>query len=159
MTFKNIFDSGGSEAKSAEESAQKIHENIPGARPEKEGVDPELYDGIPDAVRDPKIVRDTSPEALSIIENFITPLFKNTQAAAAQQKEASENPESTSGMASSAKDEAFKKVKVEIKEEDQPKIREEDRPKISDEQLEESRKDNRQSAKDIKRTDDGSAKG
>lgn len=159
MTFKNIFDSGESEAKSAEESARKVHEKIPGARPEREGVDPELYDGIPDVVRDPKIVRDTSPEALSIMENFITPLFKNTQTAAAKQKEASENPESTSGMASSANNEAFKKVKVEIKEEDRPKIREEDRPKISDEQLEESRKDNRQSAKDIKRTDDGSTKG
>jgi gamma-glutamylcysteine synthetase len=159
VTFKNIFDGGGSEAMSAEESARQVHEKIPGARPEREGVDPELYDGIPDAVRDPKIVRETSPEALSIMENFITPLFKNTQTVAAKQKEASENPESTSGMASSANNEAFKKVKVEIKEEDRPKIREEDRPKISDEQLEESRKDNRQSAKDIKRTDDGSTKG
>lgn len=62
-------------------------------------------------------------------------------------------------MASSAKDEAFKKVKVEIRPEDQPKVSEEDRPKISDEQLEESRKDNRRSAKDVKRTDGGSAKG
>ncbi|MFI9240691.1 hypothetical protein [Streptomyces sp. NPDC053079] len=159
MTFKNIFDGGGSEAKSAQESAQKVSETIPGAWPENKGVDPELYDGIPEAARDPKIVRETSPEALNIMNNFISPLFKNTQTAAATQREASENPESTSGMASSAKDEAFKKVKVEIRDKDRPKISEEDRPKISDQQREESRKDNQKSANDIKRTDDGPAKG
>lgn len=155
MTFKNIFDSGGSEAKSAEESARQVREKIPGARPEREGVDPELYEDLPEVDRDPKIVRETSPEALSIMENFIAPLFKNTQQVAEKQKAASGDPESTSGMASSAKDAAFEKEKVEIKEEDQPKIREEDRPKVSDEQLEESRKGNRQSANDIKRTGDG----
>ncbi|GAA3777048.1 hypothetical protein GCM10022403_009770 [Streptomyces coacervatus] len=149
MSFKNIFDSGGSEAKSAEESAQKVSEKIPGARPEREGVDPELYDGIPEAARDPKIMRETSPEALSIMNNFLAPLFKNTQTAADKQREASENPESTSGMASSAKDEAFKKVKVEIKEEDQPKA--------GDEQLDEVREQNRESVKNVKRTDGGSA--
>jgi hypothetical protein len=159
MSFQNIFESGGSEAKSAEESAQKVSEKIPGARPEREGVDPELYDGIPEAARDPKIVRETSPEALNIMNNFITPLFKNTQTVALKQWKSSVNPESTSGMASSAKDDAFKKVKVEIRDEDQPKISEEDRPKISDEQREESRKDNNKSANDIKRTDDGSTKG
>jgi hypothetical protein len=159
MSFQNIFESGGSEAKSAEESAQKVSEKIPGARPEREGVDPELYDGIPEAARDPKIVRETSPEALNIMNNFITPLFKNTQTVAVKQRNASDDPKSTSDMASSAKDEAFKKVKVEIRDEDQPKISEEDRPKISDEQREESRKDNNKSANDIKRTDDGSTKG
>ncbi|MFH8289308.1 hypothetical protein [Streptomyces sp. NPDC018059] len=151
MTFQNIFDSGGSEARSAEESARKARENIPGAWPEREGVDPELYDGIPEAARDPKIVRETSPEALDIMSNFIAPMFKNTQTAAAKQREASENPASTSGMASATKDEAFKKVQVEIKDEDQPKISDKDRPKVSGEQLEESRKSNRSSANDIPR--------
>ncbi|MFD5392818.1 hypothetical protein ACFWJW_00950 [Streptomyces sp. NPDC127097] len=150
MTFKNIFDSGGSEAKSAEESAQKVEERIPGAWPEREGVDPELYDGIPETARDPKIIRETSPEALSIMNNFLTPLFKNTRTAAATQREASENPESTSGMASSAKDEAFKKVEVEIKDEDQPKV--------SDEKLAESRKDNYTSVKNVQRAADGSVR-
>ncbi|TXS45520.1 hypothetical protein EAO75_22030 [Streptomyces sp. uw30] len=151
MSFRNIFDTGGSEAKSAEESARKVSEDIPGARPEREGVDPELYDGIPKAARDPKIVRETSPEALNIMNNFITPLFKKTQTAAAKQQEASEDPESTSGMASSAKDEAFKKVDAEI--------RDEDRPKVSDEELKELRKDNRESSKNAKRADGGSAEG
>ncbi|GGU52781.1 hypothetical protein GCM10010211_16620 [Streptomyces albospinus] len=144
MSFKNIFDSGGSEARSAEESAQKVSENIPGARPEREGVDPELYDGIPEAVRDPKIMRETSPEALSIMNNFLTPLFKSTQTVADRQRATSENPESTSGMASSVKDEAVKKVKVEIRDEDQPKT--------SDERLDEFRKDNYQSVKNVKRS-------
>lgn len=151
MSFKNIFDSGGSEANSAEESAQRVSENIPGTRPEREGVDPELYEGIPEAARDPKIMRETSPEALSIMNNFLTPLFKNTQTVADRQREASENPESTSGMASAAKDEAFKKVKVEIKEEDQPET--------SDERLDEFRKDNYESVKNVKRAGGGSAKG
>ncbi|MER6029696.1 hypothetical protein [Streptomyces sp. NPDC001851] len=150
MSFKNVFENGGSEAKSAEESAQKVSENIPGARPEREGVDPELYDGIPETARDPKIMRETSPEALSIMNNFLTPLFKNTQTVADKQREASENPESTAGMASSAKDEAFTKVKVEIRDEDQPKA--------SDERLDEVRKDNQASVRNVKRTDGGSAK-
>ncbi|MER7110590.1 hypothetical protein [Streptomyces sp. NPDC000229] len=76
--FKSIFGSTGSQATSAEESAQKLNEKIPGARPERKGVDPELYDGIPEVARDPKIVRETSPEALDILSNFITPLFKNS---------------------------------------------------------------------------------
>ncbi|MFG2396471.1 hypothetical protein [Streptomyces lydicus] len=149
MSFKNIFDGGESEAKSAEESAQKVYETIPGAWPEREGVDPEFYDGIPEAARDPKIIRETSPEALNIMNNFITPLFKNTQTAAAKQREASENPESTSGMASSAKDEAFKKVEVEI--------RDEDLPQAGGEELEELRKENRKSVKNVKRAADGSS--
>ncbi|MEW2436129.1 hypothetical protein AB0952_18525 [Streptomyces caniferus] len=148
MTFKNIFDNGGNEAKSAEDSAQNINEKIPGAWPEREGVDPELYDGIPEAARDPKIIRETSPEALAVMNSFLAPLFKNTQTAATKQREASENPESTSGMASSAKDEAFKKVEVEI--------RDEDRPKAGDEKLEELKKENYKSVKNVKRRSDDS---
>ncbi|MFI1258061.1 hypothetical protein ACH4U6_30355 [Streptomyces netropsis] len=150
MSFKNIFGSGGSEAKSAEKSAQEVHSYIPGVRPEQEGVDPELYDGIDEVPRDPKIVRETSPEALNIMNNFLTSLFKNTQTVAAKQQEASENPESTSSMASSAKDEAFKKVKVDI--------RDEDKPKISDEERADLRKDNREQVKNVKRNADGSIK-
>ncbi|MFV8127108.1 hypothetical protein [Streptomyces syringium] len=150
MSFKNIFDSGGNEAKSAEESAQKVHEKIPGFRPEREGVDPELYDDIPEVTRDPKLVRETSPEALRIVKNFITPLFQNTQTAAAEQRETSENPQSTSDMASSIKDEASKKVQAEIKDED--------KPKISDEERKDLRKDNHEKVKKVQRNADGSAK-
>lgn len=130
MSFKNIFEGGKGEAGSAEESAQNVYEKIPGARPEREGVDPELFDGIPDAERDPKIIRETSPEALSIMSTFLAPLFKNTQTAATAQQEASEDPQTTSDMASSAADETFAKVEVEIDDEDQPNISEEEREKL-----------------------------
>ena len=130
MSFKNIFENGKGEAESAEKSAQHVYEKIPGARPEREGVDPELYDGIPDAERDPKIIRETSPEALSIMNNFITPLFKNAQTAATEQQQASEDPQTTSSMASSAAGETFKNVEVEIDDEDQPEISAEEREKL-----------------------------
>ncbi|WP_017608841.1 hypothetical protein [Nocardiopsis xinjiangensis] len=130
MSFKNIFENGKGEAESAEESAQHVHEKIPGARPEWEGVDPELYDGIPDAERDPKIIRETSPEALSVMNTFIAPMFKNTQTAATEQQQASEDPQTTSDMASSSMDEAYKNVEVEIDEEDQPEISAEEREEL-----------------------------
>ncbi|MGI5526903.1 hypothetical protein ACQEVX_05555 [Streptomyces syringium] len=150
MTFKNIFDGGGNEAKSAEDSARKVHETIPGFRPEREGVDPELYDDIPEATRDPKIIRETSPEALRIVNNFITPLFQNTRTAAAEQRKASEDPKSTSDMASSAKDEASKKMKAEIKSDDEPKISDEERKNL--------RKDNYEKVKSVERNADGSVR-
>ncbi|MEV2275050.1 hypothetical protein AB0I72_05655 [Nocardiopsis sp. NPDC049922] len=131
MTFTNIFDSGAGEARSAEDSAQNIHGRIPGVRPEREGVDPELFEDIPETARDPKIIRETSPEALNIMGSFITPLFRNTQTAAARQREASESPASTTGMASSTKDEAFTKVEVSIGDEDQPSISAEEREELS----------------------------
>lgn len=76
-SFKNIFDSRGV-AQNAEDAARVVNERIPGARPEREGVDPELFDGIPEAARDPKIVREVSPGALNIMSNFVKPLFKAT---------------------------------------------------------------------------------
>ncbi|MGX8904879.1 hypothetical protein ACR820_06510 [Streptomyces netropsis] len=148
MSFKNIFGGGGSEAKSAEESAQKIHSQIPGVRPEREGVDPELYDGIEEAPRDPKIVRETSPEALNIANSFLAPLFKNTQTAAASQQKASENPETTSGMASSTVNKASEGMKA-------PKP---DKPEISDADRQDLRKDNHEQVKKVKRNPDGSVK-
>lgn len=148
MTFNNIFDNGRGRAKSAEDSAKKVHEKIPGDRPEREGVDPELYDGIPDVPRDPKIIRETSPEALSIMSNFITPMFQSTQTAADEQKNASNNPASTSSMASSAKDETAKNMKAEIKDED--------RPKVDDPNLEKTRKENEKAVKEVRRNPDGS---
>lgn len=145
MSFKNIFDSGGSEAEAAERRARNAR--IPGARPEREGVDPELYDGIPpETGRDPKIMRETSPEALDIMNSFIAPLFKNTQTVAAEQRAASENPASTSDMASSTKDEAFTNVEVEIRDEDRPTISDEDRPRISDQEREELKRRNDRTA-------------
>ncbi|MFI7322226.1 hypothetical protein [Streptomyces venezuelae] len=159
MSFKNIFEGGGSESRSAEESAQKVSQNIPGAWPEREGVDPDLYDGIPEVERDPKIVRETSPEALRIMNGFLSPLFRRTGSAAAEQRATCEDPASTSGMASSAEDETFKKVKVEIKDEDRPGVKAEDLPKMSAEEREEMRRANAEAAAKVERTDSKPAKG
>jgi hypothetical protein len=157
VSFKNIFNGGGNEAKAAGESAREVRGRIPGARPEREGVDPELYEDIPEVDRDPKIMRETSPEALDIMNGFLAPMFENTRTAAAEQRATSENPASTSGMASSAKDEAFTKVDAEVRDEDKPNIGDEDRPRISDEERERLRKDNDKAAQGIKRTGDGPA--
>ncbi|MEW2390139.1 hypothetical protein AB0933_17505 [Streptomyces venezuelae] len=159
MSFKNIFESGGSEAKSAEESARKVYENIPGARPEREGVDPELYDGIPEVERDPKLVRETSPEALRIMNGFLSPLFKKTGSAAAAQQATCEDPASTTGMAFSNESETFKKVKVEIRNEDRPEVKGEDLPKMSEEEMEERRRKNSEEAAKVERTDASPSKG
>ena len=145
MTFKNIFGNGGNEAGSAEESARNLHDRVPGARPEWEGVDPELLDGIPEVQRDPKLVRETSPEALEILTNFVTPLFGNTRTVATEQRDASENPESTTGMASSAKDQAFTKVRVRVEEEDEPRISAEEREGL--------KKDNEESTANVRGSD------
>lgn len=120
MSYQNVFTGGAGEAESAEQSAQHLREKIPGAWPERQGVDPELYDDIPDVPRDPKIVNELAPEALNITGNFLTPLFQNFQTVAANQLEVSENPASTSGMASSIHGEISKEVKPEIPDDSTP---------------------------------------
>ncbi|WP_017585973.1 hypothetical protein [Nocardiopsis ganjiahuensis] len=151
MSFKNIFDNGENEAGAAEESARAVYDRIPGARPEREGIDPELTEGIPEVERDPKIVRETSPEALNVMSSFISPMFRNTRTAAAEQRETSEDPASTTAMASSAKDEAFEKVEVEISDEDRPEITDEERANL--------KKDNQKSTGNLKRTEKGFTEG
>ncbi|WP_017570480.1 hypothetical protein [Nocardiopsis halotolerans] len=152
MSFKNIFGIGGNEARDAEEASRNVYGKIPGVRPEREGVDPELYDGIPPAEPDPKIIRETSPEALAIMNTFVTPLFGNTRTVAAEQRKTSEDPGSTSGMASSAKDRAFTTVRVGIRDEDRPEIREEDRPGSSDEEREAMMRENQDAYRKFKTT-------
>lgn len=111
MSFRNAFTGGAGEAESAEQSARKLHERIPGFRAVRDGVDPELYDGIPDEPRDPKIVNELSPGALNIMGNFLTPLFQKFQTVAADQLIVSEDPSSTSNMASAAQKAMSKRMK------------------------------------------------
>ncbi|MFB8765602.1 hypothetical protein [Nocardiopsis alba] len=151
MTFKNIFGNGKNEARAAEESSRNVHEKIPGARPEWEGVDPELLEGIPEVERDPKLVRETSPEALAIMNGFVTPLFQNTQTAASTQQDAAEDPASASDMASAAKDKAFEDVEVEIDEKDRPDIDAEERERLKN--------DNHESTKNVQGFDRKPPKG
>lgn len=107
MSFFNIFNSDKVEAKSAQDSARTLNRLVPGYWPESEGVDEELYDGlIKDPVRDPKIVKERAPEVLDIVGKVLEPLFGRMQAIADEQRAVSENPASTSGMASSVLNEA-----------------------------------------------------
>lgn len=100
--FNNIFNGDKVQAKSAQDSAQTLNKLIPGYRLESEGVDEELYDGLTkDPVRDPKIVKERSPEALNILGKVLGPLFEYNQTIAESQRKVSEDPASTSGMASS----------------------------------------------------------
>ena len=120
MSYKNAFTGGAGEAESAEQSARGVHEKIPGAWPERKGVDPELYDDIPDEPRDPKIVNELSPGALNVVGNVLTPLFQNFQTVAGDQLNVSENPASTSDMASSTQGKMSESMKAEIGDEDKP---------------------------------------
>ncbi|MFR9727782.1 hypothetical protein ACL03H_01040 [Saccharopolyspora sp. MS10] len=120
MSFENIFTGGADRASTAERSANTIHDTVPGARPERSGIDPELYDGIPDEPRDPKIVSELSPEALTITGDILAPLFQKFRSLAEDQRAASEDPATTSGMARATRDEAAKDVRPEIDEEDAP---------------------------------------
>src|SRR5699024_4378350 len=129
MSFKNIFGTSKGEAEAAENSAHDIYGKSPGAQPEEKGVDPELLDAIPDTERDPKILRETSPEALSIMNTFLSPLFKNTPTSATDQRETSENPRTTSDMASSDTDDTYKTVNAVLATENRPNISDGEREK------------------------------
>ncbi|QES51791.1 hypothetical protein DEJ50_32000 [Streptomyces venezuelae] len=114
MSFKNIFDNGGNEAGSADTSAQALNEDTPGAGDISEAV------RKLESERDPWLVRQTAHGAFDVM-GFLGPLFRNTRSAAAAQRQTSEDPGSTSSMAS-ATTKAFGPPKVDIGDEDMPKL-------------------------------------
>ncbi|MBB4935484.1 hypothetical protein F4561_006378 [Lipingzhangella halophila] len=101
MSFENIFNGGANESGSAEQTARDVHTNIPGATDTSH------------------IVRQKSPEALTVM-NYISSLFQNSQEMAGDQRQASQNPASTAGMAASAKGAASENMHVTISEDDLP---------------------------------------
>lgn len=114
MSFKNIFDNGGDEAGSADKSAQALNNDTPGAGDVSEAV------RKLESERDPWLVRQTAHGAFDVM-GFLGPLFQNTQAAAAAQRQVAEDPGSASGMAA-ATTKAFGPPKVSIGDEDMPKL-------------------------------------
>ncbi|MGW1763296.1 hypothetical protein ACWCQL_04250 [Streptomyces sp. NPDC002073] len=114
MSFKNIFDNGGDEAGSAEQSAQKLNDGTPGAGDVSEAV------RKMESERDPWLVRQTAHGAFDVM-GFLNPLFHNAQGMAAAQRQVSEDPSATSTMASSTT-KAFGPPKVSISDEDMPKL-------------------------------------
>ncbi|MFJ8311023.1 MULTISPECIES: SMP-30/gluconolactonase/LRE family protein [unclassified Streptomyces] len=114
MSFKNIFDNGGDQAGSADKSAEALNKDTPGAG--------DISDAVRklESERDPWLVRQTAHGAFDVM-GFLNPLFQNAQGAAAAQRQVSEDPGSTSTMASSTT-KAFGPPKVSIGDDDMPKL-------------------------------------
>lgn len=132
MSFDNVFDSGGSEADSAEKSADALKKNTPGAdqkAPGAKGVPKNVHDL--ERERDPWLVRQTAHGALDVM-GFLGPMFQKFKEASAAQKDVAQKPQSTSDMASSAKDKAFEKVQVRIRDEDLPNLGDEEQKRLKE---------------------------
>ncbi|MGW2651919.1 hypothetical protein ACWC2T_45450 [Streptomyces sp. NPDC001393] len=114
MSFKNVFDTGGGEADSAKESAQALHSDAPGAG----DVSADVCDL--ERERDPWLVRQTAHGAFDVM-GFLSPFFQQFQDVSAAQRQVSEDPGSTSSMASSAT-KALGPPKANISAEDMPNM-------------------------------------
>ncbi|MEV4441453.1 hypothetical protein AB0K09_20990 [Streptomyces sp. NPDC049577] len=125
MSFKNIFDSGGNEADSARQAADAFNKNTPGSGDVSEAV------RKLESERDPWLVRQTAHGAFDVM-GFLGPLFQKFHDVSADQRTVSEDPASTSGMASSAKNKAFENVQVKIRDEDLPYIGEDQQRKLKE---------------------------
>lgn len=101
MSYQNVFSSGGTEAQSAKQAADHLWDFVPGAKPEREGVDPELYEGITESPKDPRTVSDRATVALNLVENLISPMFANFDSTSVTVNGVTEDSASTSKMASS----------------------------------------------------------
>ncbi|WP_406182388.1 hypothetical protein [Streptomyces sp. NBC_01006] len=114
MSFGNIFDGGGSSADSAKQSGEALGKDTPGAGDVSEAV------RKMESERDPWIMRQTAHGAFDVM-GFLGPLFQKFHDASADQRQVSENPGSTSAMASSTL-KAAGPPKVSIGEDDMPKL-------------------------------------
>ncbi|MBT2511472.1 PQQ-binding-like beta-propeller repeat protein [Streptomyces sp. ISL-98] len=114
MSFGNIFDGGGSGADSAKQSAEALNKDTPGAGDVSEAV------RKMESERDPWLVRQTAHGAFDVM-GFLNPLFQKFHDASADQRQVSEDPASTSAMASSTL-KAAGPPKVSIGEDDMPKL-------------------------------------
>jgi sugar lactone lactonase YvrE len=114
MSFENVFDTGGGQADSAKQSAQALNSDTPGAG-DISGAVRNLENQ-----RDPWLVRQTAHGAFDAM-SFLNPLFQKFQDVSATQRQVSEDPSSTSQMASSTM-KAFGSPNVKISDEDMPKI-------------------------------------
>ncbi|MGI5337811.1 hypothetical protein ACQEVS_10620 [Streptomyces sp. CA-181903] len=114
MSFGNVFDKGGDQHDSAEQSTEKLRKNTPGA----EGVSKDA--GDLEKERDPWLVRQTAHGAFGAME-FLSGLFRNAKEVSAAQRKVSEDPQSVSRTASSSM-KACGPPKAEISDKDMPKM-------------------------------------
>ncbi|MFE6365895.1 hypothetical protein ACFVP3_38760 [Streptomyces sp. NPDC057806] len=133
--FSNVFNSGKDRASEAERAAAAMGDAIPGVG---EGVwdedeecvsgDVSAYVHSLEAGRDPWYPRQTAHGALDVMRGFLGPHFSSFQATADRQRKDTEDPNSTTGMASSTmksstEAEDFRKAS-KIRDEDQPRMSE-----------------------------------
>ncbi|MEV5545983.1 PQQ-binding-like beta-propeller repeat protein [Streptomyces sp. NPDC052309] len=114
MSFENIFGTGGGQADSAKQSAEELKGDTPGAR----DVSGKVRDL--ERQRDPWLVRQTAHGAFDVM-GFLSPFFQKFQDVSAAWRQVSENPSSTSAMASSAK-QALGPLEVNISDKNMPKL-------------------------------------
>lgn len=114
MSYKNVFNSAGAEARSGKQAADYLFDFVPGARPEREGIDPELYEGITETPNDPRIVSDRATVALNLVQGLISPMYANFDATSASERDVNEDPTSTSKMASATVNEVATNTTVGI---------------------------------------------
>ncbi|MBC2874032.1 MULTISPECIES: NHL repeat-containing protein [Streptomyces] len=114
MSFGNVFDKGGDQHDSAEQSTEKLRKNTPGA----DGVSKDA--GDLEKERDPWLVRQTAHGAFAAME-FLGGLFRNAKEVSTAQRKVSEDPQSVSRTASSNM-KACGPPKVEISDKDMPKM-------------------------------------
>ncbi|MGC0207891.1 hypothetical protein [Streptomyces levis] len=113
MSFKNVFDAGGSEAGSARKAADDLNRDTPGA----DGVSGDVREL--ENERDPGVMRQTAHGAFAVM-GFLGPLLQKFQDVSAAQRQVAEDPGATSGMAASAV-KAAGPPKVDLRPEDLPK--------------------------------------
>lgn len=114
MSYKNVFNSAGAEARSGKRAADHLYDFIPGARPEREGIDPELYEGIVETPNDPRIVSDRATVALDLVQGLISPLYANFDATSVSERDVNDDPTSTSKMAGATVNEVATNLTVSI---------------------------------------------
>ncbi|MGW0734514.1 hypothetical protein [Streptomyces sp. NPDC002851] len=141
--FGILFNGGEAGAGSAEKAAEDLEGDTPGAGKgawddEEESVSGSVSGYVHDleSGRDPWHPRQTAHGALDVMRGFLSPHFNKFQTAAGEQREASENPKSTSSMASStlkssAEEDTFRNA-VKISDEDQPSISEEAKRRLKE---------------------------
>ncbi|MFG2395109.1 hypothetical protein ACGFYF_40510 [Streptomyces lavendulae] len=114
MTFKNVFDSGGTQAGSGSETTDELKANTPGSGDMSRDI-LEL-----EKKRDPMLLQQTAVGAYPVFR-ALGSLFQNMTNVSVDQRLASDDPSTTSDMASSTMSKANESVKVQISDSDLPR--------------------------------------
>ncbi|MFF4406032.1 hypothetical protein ACFY2W_34390 [Streptomyces sp. NPDC001262] len=114
MFFSNIFSTGGGQAASTQNTVQGVHGTTFGDR--GNSADLRAWD----IQYGPRSLPNVPHEALNLMEGWFPNFFGSSQAAFTKQDKDSENPSTTSDVASSTRDTANKSVSADISDKDLP---------------------------------------